>query len=78
MIKKLYIETGSTQLFHCNTPNPSERDVGIMRVGEKVGVEMGELGGGSVAAVKVMCVHGRKVIWHMCYSTYAEASDLHT
>ena len=37
-----------------------------MGVGEKVGLEMGELGGGSVAAVKVMCVHGRKIIWHLC------------
>ena len=37
-----------------------------MGVVEKVGVEMGELGGGSVTAVKVMCVHGRKIIWHLC------------
>ena len=37
-----------------------------MGVVEKVGLEMGELGGGSVAAVKVMYVHGRKIIWHLC------------
>ena len=37
-----------------------------MGVVEKVGLEVGELRGGSVAAVKVTCVHSRKIIWHMC------------